>query len=102
MTLLRALGSICSATGQLPRTTTVFKRLEICKEIAVVSGGFTDTWRGRYRTKAVALKAFRTYPLQDLEEAKKVFRTNSVNVLSSAHEPADSVEGGRRLETIVS
>lgn len=71
LALLRALGSVCSATGRLPRTTTL-NGLEKCGDIAVASGGFTDTWRGRYRSKTVALKAFRTYPSQDLKEARKI------------------------------
>ncbi|KAF9646892.1 kinase-like protein [Thelephora ganbajun] len=71
-TLLRALGSICSATGQLPHPTILSDGLKRCGEIAVASGGFTDTWLGRYKTKYVALKAFRTYPLQDLKEAEKI------------------------------
>jgi hypothetical protein len=71
-TLLRALGSICSATAQLPHATILSDGLERCGDIAIASGGFTDTWRGWYRTKNVALKAFRTYPIQDLREAEKV------------------------------
>ena len=71
-TLLRALGSICSATIQLPHATILSDGLKICGDIAVASGGFTDTWRGSYRGKTVALKAFRTFPLQDLREAEKV------------------------------
>lgn len=70
--LLQALGSICSATGQLPHAVILSSGLQKCGDIAVASGGFTDTWRGRYKTKNVALKAFRTYPSQDLKEAKKV------------------------------
>lgn len=69
---LRALGTICSATTQLPHTTILSDELEKCGVIAVASGGFTDTWRGRHRAKNVALKAFRTYPIQDLKEAEKV------------------------------
>jgi len=41
-------------------------------DIAMASGGFTDTWRGCYQGKKVALKAFRTYPIQDLKEAQKI------------------------------
>ncbi|KAF9644342.1 kinase-like protein, partial [Thelephora ganbajun] len=69
---LRALGSICSATGQLLHLIILSDGLKRCGEIAVASGGFTDTWLGRYQTKYVALKAFRTYPLQDLKEAEKI------------------------------
>jgi len=80
MTLLRALGSICSATAQLPHTTILSDGLERCGDIAAVSGGLTDTWRGRYRMKNVALKAFRHYPIQDLKEAEKVRHVTPVNV----------------------
>ena len=74
--LLRALGSICSATIQLPHTTILSDGLEVYGEIAVASGGFTDTWRGLYQGRTAALKAFRTFPLQDLREAEKVRPTS--------------------------
>ena len=73
--MLRTLGSFCSATAQLPHTTILSDGLKKCGEIAVASGGFTDTWRGSYRTKNVALKVFRTYPVQVIKEAEKVHRT---------------------------
>ena len=75
MALLRALGSICSATIQLPCTMILSDGLKKRGDIAVVSGAFTDTWRGSYRTKSVALKAFRAYPIQDLKEVEKVRHT---------------------------
>ena len=71
-TFLRALGSICSATIQLPHTAILSDGLDIYGDIAMGSGGFTDTWRGLYQGKTVALKAFRTFPVQDLREAEKV------------------------------
>ena len=71
-TFLRALGSICSATIQLPYTAILPDGLDICGDIAMGSGGFTDTWRGVHQGKPVALKAFRTFPVQDLREAEKV------------------------------
>jgi len=93
-TLLKALGSICSATTQLPHTTILSDGVERCGDIAVASGGFTDTWRGWYRTKNVALKAFRTYPIQDLREAEKVRHTVLVNVALIFDDPHRSY--GRR------
>ena len=93
-TLLKALGSICSATTQLPHTTILSDGVERCGDIAVASGGFTDTWRGWYRTKNVALKAFRTYPIQDLREAEKVHYTALVNVALIFDDPHRSY--GRR------
>ena len=71
-TLLRALGIICSVTTQLPCSVVLFDGLKKCGSMAVASGGFTDVWRGTHYTKIVAIKAFRTYPVQDLKEAKKV------------------------------
>ena len=101
--LLRALGSICSATIQLPCTTILSDGLKKCGDIAVASGGFTDTWRGSYRTKTVALKAFRTYPIQDLKEAEKVRHTTRANVvLIFLITFVDPVEGGSRMEEAVS
>ena len=70
--LLRALGFICSITTHLPCSIILSDGLKKCGGIAVASGGFTDIWRGTHYTKIVAIKAFRTYPVQDLKEAKKV------------------------------
>lgn len=81
MMLLRTLGSICSARVQLPHTMILSDGVERCGDIAVASGGFTDTWQGLYRTKKVALKAFRTYPVQDQKEVEKVCRMVSVNIV---------------------
>ena len=72
MRFLRTLGSICSARIQLPRTAILPDGIEISGDIAMATGGFTDTWQGLYRGKPVALKAFRTFPVQDLREAQKV------------------------------
>jgi len=87
-TTLRALGSICSAT------TILFDGVERCGDITVASGGFTDTWRGWYRTKNVTLKDFRTYPIQDLREAEKVRHTVLVDVAPIFDVPHRSY-GGR-------
>jgi hypothetical protein len=62
--------------------------LKKCGDIAVASGGFTDTWRGLYQAKNVALKAFRTYPIQDLQEAEKVRHTILVNVAFIFQQPS--------------
>lgn len=86
LALLGALGSICSTTALLPHTAVLSNGLEKCGDIAVASGGFTDTWRGRYKKESVALKAFRTYPSQDLKDAKKVFCPSSEALLSLPHE----------------
>ncbi|KAF9646096.1 kinase-like protein [Thelephora ganbajun] len=67
-----ALGDICSDTLLLPTSTGLLQGLKKRGEIAVASGGTTDIWRGAWSDKQVALKAFRIYPLQDLQEAKKI------------------------------
>ena len=56
---------------QLPRTAILPDGIEISGDIAMATGGFTDTWRGLYRGKPVALKAFHTFPVQDLREAQR-------------------------------
>jgi hypothetical protein len=71
---------ICSVAAQLPHTTILSDGLKKCGDIAVASGGFTDTWRGSYRKENVAIKVFRIYPIQDLKEAKKVRQTILANV----------------------
>jgi len=75
--------------------------LKKCGDIAVASGGFTDTWRGLYGTKIVALKVFRTYPVQDLKEAEKVHRTVLVNVAFILTTLIDPVEGSGLVEEAV-
>lgn len=68
----RAFCTICSVTARLPRAMVLSDGVKKRGDIAVASGGFTDVWRGLYNSKDVALKAFRTYPIQDLKDAKKV------------------------------
>ena len=83
------LGEICSDTGLLPNSIGSLQGLKKLGEIAVASGGTTDTWRGVLDNKQVALKAFRIYTPQDLREAKKILwksvpiwkRLNHENVL---------------------
>ena len=70
--LVAALGKISSATGLLPNSVGSLQGLEKRGEIAVATGGTTDVWRGTLDNNRVALKAFRIYPLQDLQEAKKI------------------------------
>ncbi|KAF9651819.1 hypothetical protein BDM02DRAFT_3109883 [Thelephora ganbajun] len=66
------LGDISSDILLLPTSTGSLQGLVKCGETAVASGGTTDIWRGTWNDKPVALKAFRIYPLQDLQEAKKI------------------------------
>ena len=70
--LVATLGAISSDTGLLPTSVGSLLGLEKRGEIAVASGGTTDIWRGIWNDKQVAFKAFRIYPPQDLQEAKKI------------------------------
>ena len=68
----------------------------------LTSGGFTDTWRGSYQTKNVALKAFRMYPVQESEEAEKVRPTIWMNITVICRPPlVDPMEGGSAMEEAV-
>jgi serine/threonine protein kinase len=70
--LVAALGDISSDTLRLPNSVGSLQGLKKRGEIAVASGGTTDIWRGTWNTQQVAFKAFRIYPPQDLQEAKKI------------------------------
>ena len=97
--LLRALGVVCGVTTQLPHAMVLSDGLYKSGEIAVASGGFTDTWRGSYQTKNVALKAFRTYPVQDSKEAEKVRPTIWMNIAVICRRPlVYPVDEGSTLE----
>ncbi|KAF9641929.1 kinase-like protein, partial [Thelephora ganbajun] len=72
MEFVTALGDISSDILLLPTSTGLLQGLKKCGDIAVASGGTTDIWRGAWGDKPVALKAFRIYSLQDLQEAKKI------------------------------
>ena len=67
---------------------------------AAASGGLTDVWRGEYNGMQVAIKAFRTYPAQNLKEAKEV-RIQSAWEISSRTKPTDSVEAGAHVEEVI-
>ena len=66
------LGDISSDILLLPNSTGSLQGLKKRGEIAVASGGTTDIWRGTWNGQQVAHKAFRIYPPQDLQEAKKI------------------------------
>ena len=51
-------------------------------DITVASGGFTDIWRGEHSGAQVAIKAFRIYLAQNLEEANKVSIKSASEVCS--------------------
>jgi len=70
--LATTLGDISSDILRLPNSTGSLQGLEKRGNIAVASGGTTDVWRGGWNNRQVALKAFRIYPPQDLQEAKKI------------------------------
>ena len=66
------LGEISIDTGPLLNLIRSLQGLEKHGEMAVASGGTTDIWRGTLNNKQVALKAFRMYLLQDLQQAKTI------------------------------
>jgi len=70
--LATALGEISSGIGQLPNSIGLLRGLEKRGGVAVASGETTDIWQGSWNNNHVALKAFRIYPPQDLQEAKKI------------------------------
>ena len=70
--LAATLGDISSEILLLPPSIGSLRGLEKRGEIAVASGGTTDIWRGAWNNQRVALKAFRIYPPQDLQDAKKI------------------------------
>ena len=67
-----ALGDLCGATERLPTSVQLSAGLEKRGDVAVASGAYTDIWRGEYYATPVAIKVFRIYPAQNLEEAKEV------------------------------
>ena len=68
--------------------------------LAVASGGFTDIWRGDLGERRVAIKVFREYPAQTLEEAKKV----NIPSACKGYSPkkiADSLGAGTGVDVVV-
>jgi len=70
--LATTLGDISSDVLRLPNSIGSLQGLEKRGNIPLASGGTTDIWRGGWNNRQVALKAFRTYPPQDLQETKKI------------------------------
>lgn len=100
MKLVTALGSLCSATQQLPTSAVLSTGLEKRGNIAVASGGFTDIWRGDLGNLRVAIKAFRIYPAQNLKEAKEVSIQPALEVCSRK-KIVDSLETGAGVDEII-
>jgi hypothetical protein len=69
---LISFGELCSAAKQLPASAIIPTGLTKHGDTSVASGGMTDVWRGEYQGTQVAIKAFRTYSPQNLEEAMEV------------------------------
>ena len=70
--LVSTLGDISSDILLPPNSIGALQGLKKHGEIVIASGGTTNIWRGTYNNQQVALKAFRIYPYQDLQEAKKI------------------------------
>ena len=69
---LGSFGNLCSAVKRLPDSAVLPTGLAKHDDEPVASGVLANNWRGEHRGTQVAIKEFRTYPLRDLEEAKKV------------------------------
>ena len=67
-----APGNVSNVIERPPTSAVLTTGLQKRGDVAVASGGMGDIWRGEYRGKQVAIKAFRIYPTQNSEEAKKV------------------------------
>ena len=61
-----------SPIERLPPSPIITAGLQTRGDVPVASGGMGDIWRGEYRGKQVAIKAFRIYPTQNSEDAKEV------------------------------
>jgi len=86
--LVAALGALCAAIGRLPSSAVLSKGLRKPGSRLITSVGLMDTMPGEYGHRPVSIKAFRTYPTQDLKEAKKVritWVTSSFSGLSAFH-----------------
>ena len=81
---IASLGKACSDTMRLPTSVVLSGKLETIGKDSVGSGGFTDLWRGNLSHSAgstrVAVKAFRTYPLDESEAMKKVGKQPTTEV----------------------
>ena len=66
-----ALGDISSDILLLPNSVGSLQGLKK-REGIVASGRTTDIWQGTWNNQQVAFKAFRIYPHQDLQEAKRI------------------------------
>ena len=91
---------VCSATEKLPPSAVLSVGLEKRNNCAAASGGMTNLWQGYYCGRQAAIKVIRTYPTQDLKEAKKV-RIQLVWEIRSQPKFTDSVETGARVEEVI-
>ena len=69
---ITALGNVCSAIVRLPASAILSEGLDKRGDNPMPSGGLTSVWKGGLDGAQVAIKAFRVYPAQNLEEAKEV------------------------------
>ena len=61
-----------SPIERLPPSPIITAGLQTRGDVPMASGGMGDIWQGEYRAKQVAIKAFRIYPTENLEDAKEV------------------------------
>ena len=65
-------GKLCSTIKRLPDSAVILARLVRRDDLTVAPGKLMDVWRGKHRDTQVAIKVFRAFSAQSLEEAKKV------------------------------
>jgi hypothetical protein len=83
---------------QLPTSAILSEGLKKRGNTAVASGGLADIWRGKYRGREVAIKAFRVY--KQSENVKKV-RAQPVREARFQTEITDSVGTGAHVAEVI-
>ena len=99
MEYVQALGGVCSAIRRLP-TSAVPSELTQSSQTAYASGGSTDCWKGELGGGQVAIKSFRIYPKNVLEEATKVSNHSTCEARSQIKFP-DYFETSSGLEETI-
>jgi len=70
--LLKTLGEVCSAFGELPTSVVISTGLKKNGTTPFASGGLMDVWSGIHNGEHVVVKVFRAYPDKTMGEVEKV------------------------------
>ncbi|KAL0956192.1 hypothetical protein HGRIS_002350 [Hohenbuehelia grisea] len=73
MQCFHALRKLCGRCGTLPSDCSISDGLEKDSDDALLSGGFADVWKGKYKGEPVALKVLRIYGRDNLQKVKMSF-----------------------------